>query len=264
MWLITTFGFFSIVAKPGQAERAELTVRARAHGDLVRLRDRFLPSLGTIASDAGTDYQYRAVAPAADVGRAAERAVAAVDYSNFKTAVAQRQGHARAGVYAKVWTALHGIADDGPPADPTLPPKPSGKAASFGGVVFDDAGRVLLRKTVGDFGGVRWKFPKGRPDVDERPVETARREVREEGGVDASVRAALPMWYEGQVTWTLYFVMDLVADHGDADLAETAAVCWATPDAARQLIAESSPAGRARDAAVLDAAVAHRQRLGRT
>ncbi len=261
MWLITNFGFFSIVAKPGQAERGKLTVRARAYGDLTRLRDRFLPTLGPIATGAGTDYRYRAVAPATDVGRAAERAVAAVDYGNFKGAVAARQGHARAAVYAKVWTALNAITDDGPPAEATLPlpPKPPGKAASFGGVVFDDAGRVLLRKTVGDFGGVRWTFPKGRPDGREPPAETARREVRQEVGVDAVIRGAIPMWYEGQVTWTLYFVMDLAADHGDADPGETAAVCRATPDEARQLIAESAPAGRARDTAVLAAAVEHRR-----
>jgi 8-oxo-dGTP pyrophosphatase MutT (NUDIX family) len=266
MWLMTDFGFFSIVAKPGQADRGDLTVRARAYGDLVRLRDRFLPTLGPIATGTGTDYRYRAVAPAADVARAAARAVAAIDYGNFKGAVAARQGHGRSAVYGKVWTALHGVADDGPPAMPTataLPPKPPGKAASFGGVVFDRDGRVLLRKTVGDFGGVRWTFPKGRPAGGEPPATTAQREAREEGGVDAQVCGPIPMWYEGQVTWSLYFVMDLAADHRDADPAETAAVRWATPDAARRLIAESAPAGRARDHAVLDAAVARRGRPGR-
>jgi hypothetical protein len=38
MWLVTTFGFFSIVSKPGDAARAVLTVRARSAADLERLR----------------------------------------------------------------------------------------------------------------------------------------------------------------------------------------------------------------------------------
>lgn len=38
MWLVTEFGFFSIVAKPGDAERGLLTVRARVPGDLKALQ----------------------------------------------------------------------------------------------------------------------------------------------------------------------------------------------------------------------------------
>ena len=39
-------------------------------------------------------------------------AVAAIDYANFKDAVAERQGEARAQAYADVWSALYGLGDD--------------------------------------------------------------------------------------------------------------------------------------------------------
>lgn len=34
MWVVTDFGFFSVVQKPGDAEAGTLTVRARVRGDL--------------------------------------------------------------------------------------------------------------------------------------------------------------------------------------------------------------------------------------
>jgi hypothetical protein len=43
MWLVTSVGFFSIVKKPGESD---LTVRARARGDLEALSKAYFPSLG--------------------------------------------------------------------------------------------------------------------------------------------------------------------------------------------------------------------------
>ncbi len=57
--------------------------------------------------DTGTDYQYRAVAPAAQVAAAMCRAVADIDYSNFKDSVGKHQGIAREGLYHKLWRTLH-------------------------------------------------------------------------------------------------------------------------------------------------------------
>ena len=69
MWLITNFGFFSIVEKPNQKGQGMLTIRARAKADLEALRAKYLPAMGPIEADKGTDYKYRAVAPAAQVAR---------------------------------------------------------------------------------------------------------------------------------------------------------------------------------------------------
>lgn len=57
MWLMTRFGFFSVVQKPGETD---LTVRARVEADLLALKAAYLPSMGPILANAGTDYQYRA------------------------------------------------------------------------------------------------------------------------------------------------------------------------------------------------------------
>jgi hypothetical protein len=72
MWLQTTIGFFSIVQEAGEAH---LTVRARARGDLERLRDGYLPELGAIREGEGTDYRYRATAPHDAVAQAVARLV---------------------------------------------------------------------------------------------------------------------------------------------------------------------------------------------
>lgn len=58
MWLFTTFGFFSVVRKPGEPI---LAMRARARDDLDRLRERCLPELGPTIAGGGTDYPCRAV-----------------------------------------------------------------------------------------------------------------------------------------------------------------------------------------------------------
>jgi hypothetical protein len=112
MWLITPIGFFSIVRKPADRKDQHLTVRARVRGDLVALRAACLPSLGPITQSDDTDYRYRARAPQADIAAAASRLLAGVDYGNFKSEVARRQGHARAEVYHDVWERLQRLQAD--------------------------------------------------------------------------------------------------------------------------------------------------------
>jgi hypothetical protein len=102
MWLMTTFGFFSVVQKPGD-ER--LTVRARCETDLDALRAR-VPALGATDRKSGSDYPVRARIARADFALAMSDLVRELDYANFKSAVARRQGHERAHTYGKVWSAL--------------------------------------------------------------------------------------------------------------------------------------------------------------
>ncbi len=109
MWLITTSGFFSVVEKPGDRAGGMLTIRARARGDLELLKRDMLPGLGEIVAGGGTDYPYRARAPRVEVAEAVRQMVEGIDYSNFKDAVAARQGKARAQSYGRVWSALHDL-----------------------------------------------------------------------------------------------------------------------------------------------------------
>jgi hypothetical protein len=73
MWLITNFGFFSVVEKSTDKGKDTLTIRARAKGDLDQLRSIYIPSLGPITANAGTDYKYRARVSRSVLAAAAQR-----------------------------------------------------------------------------------------------------------------------------------------------------------------------------------------------
>jgi hypothetical protein len=109
MWLVTTFGFYSIVEKSWDRERQTLTVRARAREDLEALRARYLPTLGETAEDESADYRFRAQAPREDVTQAFARAIRDIDYDNFQNALAERQGWTRERIYHDAWRAFLAI-----------------------------------------------------------------------------------------------------------------------------------------------------------
>ncbi len=106
MWIVTSFGFFSVVQKPQDAAAGVLTVRARVRRDLEELRARYLPELGDVVESRGTDYRYRGRAPRAAVAEALRRATLDVRYDNFKDEVDAAQGSARHEAYLGVWGDL--------------------------------------------------------------------------------------------------------------------------------------------------------------
>ena len=95
MWILTTFGFYSVIRKPGDKESAMLKVRGRARADLESLKDDDLPEAKLISENDRANYTYRLRVNAADFGAAITRMVADIDYSNFKDAIARRQGSVR-------------------------------------------------------------------------------------------------------------------------------------------------------------------------
>ena len=104
MWLFTSFGFFSVVAR---RDRADLVlVRARCRADLEALRERHLPDL-ELHENAGSDYRWRAFVTREDWERTAAAVAAAIDYPNFKDAIAERQGYERAELYHDVWDVMY-------------------------------------------------------------------------------------------------------------------------------------------------------------
>ena len=109
MWLITNFGFFSIVQKPGDTD---LTIRARVRADLDALRKKYLPRLGEITKSDVTDYRYRAKVSRAELEEAMGKIVRDITYDNFKNCVAKQQGHKRAHIYHKVWEDLLELSDE--------------------------------------------------------------------------------------------------------------------------------------------------------
>ncbi|MFM8548717.1 MAG: NUDIX hydrolase [Betaproteobacteria bacterium] len=256
MWLMTPFGFFSVVQKPDDKKAATLTIRARVRGDLERLRDSYLPSMSNIAANAGSDYRYRAKALRSEVSSAMAKIVSDIEYANFKDEVAQRQGKVRAGLYGQVWQVLYELPDHHAVGKPTAAMSVKavvGLKVAYGGVLVDERNRVLLREPKGHYDGYMWTFPKGRPDKGESADTAALREVKEETGYSARIVSKLPGSFSGGTTVNEYFLMVPDGKPGKFD-AETASVVWATLDEAEGLIAKTTnPTGRQRDLAVLDA-----------
>ena len=112
MWLFTDIGFFSIVRKPADENDGMVTIRARVCSDLERLREFYLPSLGDILENGGTDYPFRARANQSDFANALRLIGEGIEYGNFKSEVQSRQGQHRAHVYSDVWRDLLKLEDE--------------------------------------------------------------------------------------------------------------------------------------------------------
>lgn len=108
MWLYTAIGFFSIVQKNGDEE---LSVLARVRADLERLKHLYIPSMSAISETVDTDYRFRGRVSHAAFADAAYHIALGIDYPNFKDAIAERSGTARANVYANVWAATLGLSE---------------------------------------------------------------------------------------------------------------------------------------------------------
>lgn len=94
-----------MVQKPNEVL---LTVRARAEGDLERLRERFMPELGETIALKVSDYPFRATISREAFAQGMVKVVMDLTYSNFKDMIHKEpgQGHERAAVYMKIWGVL--------------------------------------------------------------------------------------------------------------------------------------------------------------
>lgn len=105
MWVFTTQGFYSVVAHRDNPER--VIVRVRAREDLEALRQQ-IPSL-RILEDADADYRWRAIVAHEKWVAAVAILAAGIDYTNFKSAVGERQGIERERLYSRVWREMRGL-----------------------------------------------------------------------------------------------------------------------------------------------------------
>ena len=99
---MTTQGFYSVVRHRDDPDK--LIVRGRAREDLDALQTQ-IPNL-QVFSDQNADYRWRAVVTEAEWVAAIAQLAGEIDYDNFKSAVAERQGHERARVYGHIWGEL--------------------------------------------------------------------------------------------------------------------------------------------------------------
>jgi hypothetical protein len=104
MWLFTTDGFFSAVS--GHDDEGTI-VRSRVREDAVRLVNAV--GVGKVIETRECDYRFRVRLPRAAWASYVAGAVAAIDYPNFKAAVAATQGTERAHTYADVWSVMYAL-----------------------------------------------------------------------------------------------------------------------------------------------------------
>ena len=124
MWILTPFGFFSVVQKTFEPHGL-LTIRARSRGDLENLRDQYLGNkMSQILEDLRADYQFRATVINKDWAEAVGQMTMDIDYDNFKNEVKARQGSKRAAIYGRVWSELYEIQQSQRRYVRKMPPQP--------------------------------------------------------------------------------------------------------------------------------------------
>lgn len=133
-------------------------------------------------------------------------------------------------------------------------------ANRYGGVMFDDQGRILIREPKGHYDGYVWTFPKGGMDSDkDNPYDAALREVAEETGHQGEVVGILPGGFKSSSSTAAYFYM-MRSKGYDASLQdnETESTKFVSYDEAKaHIMLSTNVKGRERDLKILDAAFAH-------
>lgn len=102
MWVFTTKGYYSVGVDT--SDDSFVWIRSRTTADLQAL----MPNLPTraIESTPDRDYQYRVKVTKARLVELLASEVVAIDYTKFKTAVANNIGQARYRLYLRVWDVL--------------------------------------------------------------------------------------------------------------------------------------------------------------
>lgn len=134
----------------------------------------------------------------------------------------------------------------------------SDHAGGFGGVVFDDDGRVMLRRNKGDHGGIRWTFAKVNSTA-AGPVDQVLEAVRQKQGIEGQITGFVPGAHKGGVRYFMLRSKDGIEGPTDANTIERK---WLTLEEAKKHILESTDEpGRNRDLGVLEAAFKERSAI---
>ncbi|MGK2955051.1 MAG: hypothetical protein ACSLFI_05200 [Solirubrobacterales bacterium] len=107
--MVTDRGFFSIVDKGDREDHVCIRGRVRADMDGLCALEPLKPYAGEIQESDLGDYRYRVYVDRNDWIMAAALLAEEIDYPNFKDEVARKQGHERASLYMKVWSALYNL-----------------------------------------------------------------------------------------------------------------------------------------------------------
>lgn len=113
MWVFTTDGFYSAVAH--HDDRTMLLVRCRSEADAKALAQRMttlMPEPAVLYTP-NADYAWRLLVRREAWGWYLWQYALDIDYPNFKSAVAERQGSSRADIYHDVWATMWEFQRDG-------------------------------------------------------------------------------------------------------------------------------------------------------
>ena len=119
MWIYSVTGFVSVVQDRDDLDT--LVVRGRLKADVDAFCARACDLYDQCELDAPrptvqhtpkADYHYRVRIPREVFGLMLQVLVREIDYGNFKSAVGERQGHARKSVYHRVWSETVLLAEE--------------------------------------------------------------------------------------------------------------------------------------------------------
>jgi ADP-ribose pyrophosphatase YjhB (NUDIX family) len=107
-------------------------------------------------------------------------------------------------------------------------------APTASAIVLDDEGQLLLAQRADEPGEGLWDLPGGFMDEGEDPLETVRRELREEAGVDVELEefvGAVPDRYGDDGPWTMNLYWSARIVSGEPQAADDVARFeWFLPD----------------------------------
>lgn len=110
MWIFSEAGFISVVQDGEDPELLVVRVRVASDLGLDGLR-RYVPDLSPTISTPTRDYPHRARCSREALAVGMARLVMEIDYGNFKSAVAERQGWSREHLYTRVWQIMSTAAE---------------------------------------------------------------------------------------------------------------------------------------------------------
>jgi 8-oxo-dGTP pyrophosphatase MutT (NUDIX family) len=137
-------------------------------------------------------------------------------------------------------------------------PHDDAKDISYGGVIINANGEILLRKPKGEKDGYKWTFAKGGADDADASIEdSAKREVKEETGLDCEIVGHIPGHFQSGVN-NKFFLMKVTGGndkhHQSDETEDVQFFSKADAEAQIKLTGDDNDNGMKRDLAVLNAA----------
>lgn len=115
---------------------------------------------------------------------------------------------------------------------------------SAGGIVFQSEPESILWLVIKPTGDKRWRLPKGKIEKGESSVATAKREVREEAGVEAEVLSKIGdekfffVWDKQKIFKTVvFYLMEYIQEAGSSFDFEIETIDWLEFEEAKKRLA---------------------------